>query len=158
LGVTAEFTSLTKRLLSGRGVPHPTANLANLIQRLTDVAKPVEHAELLSTTARGVLCFSPRSAQSEDLCLMDPAVPRRQAHSTSLRCHDPLSSPPVIRDFTARADRVAVHGAGKVGPELTTDRGERSLVDQGQAVGNLPLPHQRHALVHHASRLQIPIP
>ena len=88
---------------------------------------------------------------------MDPAVPGRGSDAFPERRLRPLPGPPVVRDLAARADHVAVHGTGHVQPELPADRGQRSLVDQGEAFGDVPFLHQGDTLVRRAQRLQVAI-
>src|SRR5205809_1783715 len=79
------------------------------------------------------------------------------AFTESSRSVAPVASPAEIRDLAACGDGVAVHHPGGVRPKLAIDGGEGRVIDETEALRDLPALHQCNAVIDRADGLEVGI-
>ncbi len=161
LGIVPTLMSLGERLLGPVEVADPQADLSDFVEPHARDREVPEGDQVLHGPTRLDLRVLECSAQAHDLRPPRPAVAREPADGLAFapagRRLRPLARPPVVREVPAHDDRHAIHGTGRVGGELTSDRRRRGLVDHRHALVDLRLGDEPDPLQHEAVGLQVPI-
>lgn len=140
----------------------PEPDLAELVGCLAGFAGHVVLEEVVRGRLGRLFGFRPAALDPEHLGAVDatvasPATGQRRALAPLLELGRPLARAAYLQEVAAGADRPAVHGAGRGGPQVAGRRGCCCLVDQRPAIVDLAVAHEQVALEVQRQGLEVPV-
>ncbi len=147
-------------LLRGGQVTAPETDLANLVERHADRGGNVtlQFDGRLASLRLGLepVATPPLDPGTEDAAHAGIAIDPLAPAPAVLRL-GPFGCPTPLAEGGARLDRRAAHAASGTGVDFTGDGGDRGLVDEHQAFGDVSFRDQRGSLLAQRQRLEVAV-